>query len=474
MIETFELAVIGAGPAGIEAAITAGKAGVKTVLIDQYPQAGGQYFMPLPASFHASRPSGTEKEGQLLFDLLNGLSITRIYNALTWGVFKEDNDEGWLIALYGVDIPKYVRARKLVLANGAYDTPVAFPGWTLPGVISCGAASILLKSQRIAPGTRALVTGTGPLLMSVAAHLIDGGVKVAAVCESNRLIPRGFRYGGTMMLGQLNRMMEGATFMSTMIAGGTPYNLGWSIIEARGKDHVEEAVMGKVDAQGVPVPGTEKVVKVDLVVSGYYLTPNTGLARMLGCQMEYRPEKGGWIPIRDNSMQTSLEGVYMAGDGAGIGGAENSRLEGRVAGAAVALTTGHLNSRQVDEINHRLRADMVQARRFGKLLGDLFTPQAGLISLAQDDTILCRCEEITLAEVKAAVADGARTIGEVKMITRTGMGNCQGRMCENSVSAAIIQALVAEKATHESIGRYSIRPPLHPIPEGYLAEATLD
>ena len=473
MIETYELAVIGAGPAGMEAAITAAEGGVKTVVIDQYPQAGGQYFMPLPAAFNPSRLSGTEKEGQFLSRMLNAMPVTRIYNALTWGVFKEETDEGWLVALYGVDVPKYVRARKLVLANGAYDTPVAFPGWTLPGVISCGAASILLKSQRFAPGTRALVTGTGPLLMSVSAHLIDAGVKVLAVCESSRLLPRGMRYAGTM-LGQWHRLMEGAQFMSTMLAAGTPYQTGWSIFEARGSDHVEEAVIGRIDPQGFPIAGTEKALQVDLVVSGYNLTPNTGLARMIGCQMEYRPDKGGWVPLRDKTMQTSLEGVYIAGDGAGIGGAENSRLEGRVAGAAVALATGHLDTRQVGEIYGHLKAELVQQQRFGKMLGDLFTPKPGLIALAHDDTILCRCEEITLGEVKTAVADGARTIGEVKMITRSGMGNCQGRMCEHSVTAAVIQALAAEQATAQTVGRYSIRPPLHPIPEGYLADSTLD
>lgn len=473
MIETYELAVIGAGPAGLEAAITASEAGVKTVLIDSYPQAGGQYYMPLPKAFQSSHPTKTEKDGKFLVDMLNGLPVTKIPNALTWGVFKEENDEGWLVALYGTNIPKYVRTRTLVLANGAYDTPVAFPGWTLPGVITCGAASILLKSQRIAPGQRALVTGTGPLLLSVAAHLIDGGVKVMGVCESNRLFPKGILYGPTM-LGQWHRLMEGAKYMSTMVGGNTPYKMGWAVLEVRGKDHVEEAVIGRINERGVPISGSEQVIKVDLVVSGYNLTPNTGLARMIGCKLEYLPQKGGWVPIRDKTMQTSIPGVYIAGDGAGIGGAENSRLEGRIAGAAVAFNTGHWNTQKVGEIYGQLKPGLNQQQRFGRLLGDLFSPKAGLISLAHDDTIICRCEEITLGEIKAAVADGARTIGEVKMITRTGMGNCQGRMCEHSVAAAIIQALAAEQVPPESVGHYSSRPPLYPIPEGYLAQATIE
>ena len=366
-----------------------------------------------------------------------------------------------------------MRARTLILANGAYDTPVAFPGWTLPGVITCGAASILLKSQRIAPGKRALVTGTGPLLLSVAAHLIDAGVNVLGVCESSHLFPKGILYGPTM-LGQMHRVMEGAKYFSTMLRGKAPYKMGWSILEARGKDHVEEAVITRVDGNGIPIAGTEQTLEVDLVVSGYNLTPNTGLARLIGCEMEYQSKKGGWIPVRDKTMQSSMPGVYIAGDGAGIGGAENSRLEGRIAGAAVALSTGHIDNEKAGKIYGQLKPELTQQQRFGKLLGDLFSPKPGLISLAQDETILCRCEEITLGEIKAAVAAGARTIGEVKMITRSGMGNCQGRMCEHSITAAIVKALAAEHVSHESVGHYSVRPPLHPIPEGFLASATIE
>jgi bacterioferritin-associated ferredoxin len=140
----------------------------------------------------------------------------------------------------------------------------------------------------------------------------------------------------------------------------------------------------------------------------------------------------------------------------------------------VALETGHLTKQKAGEIYGRIKPDLAVQRRFGRMLGNLFSPRPGLISLAREDTILCRCEEITLGEVKAAVADGARTIGEVKMVTRAGMGNCQGRMCERSVAGAIVQALAAEHATPEMVGYFSIRPPLHPLPVGFLAEAGVE
>ncbi|MDR3577672.1 MAG: FAD-dependent oxidoreductase [Anaerolineaceae bacterium] len=470
MSETYELAVIGAGPAGLEAAITAAEAGVKTVLIDAYPQAGGQYYKALPAAFSAFKKTAVEKEGDLLLQLINGMPITRIYNALTWGIFKGEAGPGWLITLYGAAAPKQVHALTLVLACGAYDTPVAFPGWTLPGVITCGAALTLLKNQRSAPFRRALFSGTGPLLLSGAAHMIDAGVEVLGVCESNRIKFDAIKYAPTM-LGQWQRLEEGAKYLSILAGARTPYKLGWSVVAALGKDHVEEAVIAKISADGQPIPGTEQTLKVDTLVCGYGLTPNSGLARLIGCKFEYQSHRGGWIPWRDEAMQTNLPGVYAAGDCAGIGGAENSRLEGRIAGTAAALQTGHITQHTAGQFYNRIKNALTRQRRYGQLLGELFSPQPGLIALAQDDTIVCRCEEISLGEVKAAVAAGARTIGEVKMVTRVGMGNCQGRMCEGSVLNAVLQELVQEKATAETIGMYSIRPPLQPLPIGVLAAA---
>lgn len=471
MSESYDLVVIGAGPAGMESAITAAENGVKTAIIDSNPGSGGQYYKPLPAFFKSSKKGQTERIGEFLNQILEGLPVTRIYDTLTWGIFKEEDRDGWLVTLYGPHAPKQIHARTLVLANGAYDSPVAFPGWTLPGVVTCGASLILVKNQRIAPGKRALITGTGPLLLSAAAHLIEAGVEVAAVCEASHLFPRVLRYGFTM-LGHLSRLFEGAGYARAMLRGRAPYKTGWSILEARGNEQVESAVIGKVTRDGYPVPGTEQVLEnIDTIISGYGLTPNTGLARMIGCKLEYRPEKGGWVPVRDQTMQTSLPGVFAAGDGAGIAGADNARLEGRVAGAAVALKLDYITEKRAGEIYGQIKRDLMNQRRFGELLGDLFTAKPGLISLAKDDTIICRCEEITLGEIKAAVAEGARTIGEVKMVTRVGMGNCQGRICERLVSGAIVQALAQEKTDFEAVGAYSIRPPLHPLPVGFLAEA---
>jgi len=469
MIESFELAVIGAGPGGMEATITAAGFGVRTVLIDSYPQPGGQYFMRIPSDFKVDYENKTETAGRKLVNYVLKVPSLKILNCLVWGLFQEE-DGSWLVALYGENAPKYVRAKNLILSTGSYDTPVAFPGWTLPGVVTSGGTLVLLKNQRVAPGKRALISGTGPLLFSVAAHLIEAGVEVVALCEVNHILPRGIKHAFTM-LKQWDRLTEGAKYMKTILGAKTPYKIGWSVVEARGQDAVEQAIIAKMDKFGHPIPGTQKVFDVDLVVSGFTLTPNTGLPRMIDCEMSYQAGKGGWIPVRDADFQTSIPHVYVVGDGAGVGGAENARLEGKIAGTSVAKNTGFLSLSREKQIRQEIQSDLHQQHRFGDLLSDLFTPPAGLVSLLKDDTIICRCEEITLGEIKDAIQMGARSIGEVKMLTRTGMGNCQGRMCEHTVAAIIADQLAGEGVTREDVGYYSIRPPLHPLPQSFLADA---
>ncbi len=473
MSEVYDLAVIGAGPAGMLAAISAGETGVSTVLIDHYPQPGGQYYKSLPAAYRAVQKTAEEIEGYALAGRLQALPITRLYGALTWGVFKRENDQGFQVTLYGENAPKQIFARQLVLANGAYDTPVAFPGWTLPGVITSGAALVLLKNQRTAPFRRVLATGTGPLLLSAAAHLAAAGVEIAGVCEVNRIRPKMLRHGLTL-LKEWQRMLEGAGYIRALARGKASYKFGWTIVEAHGSEQVEEAVIARIDAHGIPIPGTQQVLQVDGVVCGYGLTPNTSLARMLGCRLEFNPLTHAWEPWRSETFETSVAGVYMVGDCAGIRGAHNARLEGQVAGIAAAHSSGRIRQPVVDRLLAKLKPGLRQQRRFGQVLGEFFSPMPGLISLSQDDTIVCRCEEIRLGEVKAAVAAGARTIGEVKMITRVGMGNCQGRMCEHSVAGAIVQQLANQQATPETVGFYSTRPPLHPLPIEFFANAGIE
>lgn len=472
MIEKYELAVIGAGPGGMQAALTAAEHGVHTLLIDSYPKGGGQYYMQPGVHFASAQLSKVESEGAHFIQRLNDSSMKTLFNTLVWGIFREEDQADWMIALYGPEEPYYIHARNLIIASGAYDTPIPFKGWTLPGVISCGASLIFLKSQRFIPGRKVVITGSGPLLLSAAAHFISVGAQVEAICETNRLFPAGVRHV-TTMLGQGKRLREGVDYFWQILKSGVPYLTGWSILEAHGQDCVDSVTLTQLDGRGRPT-GKTRSYSADLVVSGYSLTPNTGLARMIGCQMDYIPGMGGWVPKRNEQFETSLPGVFCIGDGAGIGGAENALLEGKIAAFNVAEKCGYLQKNQYKEGIEKANRHLGKQKQFSRLYADLFTLPSDLISLADDETIICRCEEVTLKEVKQAVSMGARTITEVKMITRTGMGNCQGRMCERSVSAAIVSALAEENQTITDTGYFSVRPPLHPLPANFLAKTSRD
>jgi NAD(P)H-nitrite reductase large subunit len=254
---------------------------------------------------------------------------------------------------------------------------------------------------------------------------------------------------------------------------GVPLRTGWSVIEIRGKGEVEEAVIARLDGSWRPVPGSEQSIRVDTLLLGYGFTPATQLSRLLGCGHDFRRAWGGWIPRRDDNLQTTCPGVYAVGDGAGVGGAALARVEGRIAGLAAARQAGRLAEPAAEAALARLQPALARERRFAAMLGELFTPGPGLYQLASAETIICRCEEVRLAEIRAAVQSGARTVNEVKGLTRSGMGNCQGRICGELVARAIAAEAGLPGSDSERIeaaGVFTVRPPIYPLPLAALAE----
>jgi len=465
-----ELAIVGAGPAGIHAALQANEAGLNTVMVDSNPRPGGQYYKQLPLDFGGKPQKVVEQEGSFLVGLLESTSVEIFSNTLVWGVFPASRGEGWLLNLHGEGVPKQIQAHSLILATGAYDTPIPFPGWTLPGVMTAGAGLISVKNQRVMPGKRALLTGTGPLQLALASSLIHAGVEVAMVLEASQPFPKAFQYA-PVMINQWSRILEGVDYGFTMLRARVPYRLGWAVIEARGDGQVEEAVIARMDNEWHPLRGTEQVVQVDTIFSGYTVKPNNFLGRMMGCEFRPDHQQGGLVPVRDEWMQTSLPGVYLAGDAAGIGGAELARVEGKVAAVAAAVRAGRFSEKDAKPFSRRMRGQLRRQRRFANLLSELFTPQLGVISLATDNTIICRCEEVTLGDIRKVITEGARTVNDIKVLTRCGMGNCQGRNCELSIARILVQELGASGLTFDEVGVFRVRPPLHPLPVSVLADS---
>lgn len=460
MAEQVEVAIVGSGPGGLSAALAAAQTGAQVTLIEGYRHPGGQYYRPTAAEFRVRHPMRHQREGQALWEKVSAAGVRFLAETIVWGAF-----EGRLLALHGPQAPARLQAEALVLATGAYDRPVAFPGWTLPGVMTAGAAQALLKQQRILAGKRILLAGTGPLQIVLAAELVRAGAKVVAVLEASRFYAKALPQAGVLW-GQWERLAEGLSSRLALLRRGVPVRMGWGIVAAQGTDHVESVTIARLDREWRPIRGSEQTLACDTLCLGYGFIPSNALSRLLGAKQEWRPDLGGEVPQRDGRMQTSVPGVFAVGDGAGIGGGPLAMLEGRIAGIAAAARVGRVTG-DAERTIRSLGPALQHERRFQRMYADLFTPGPGLYEWGRDDTILCRCEEVTLADVRRAISLGADSANEVKAATRCGMGDCQGRMCNQLVAHCVARDT---GRSIEEVGLFRPRPPIFPVPVAILSQ----
>jgi NADPH-dependent 2,4-dienoyl-CoA reductase/sulfur reductase-like enzyme len=269
MTDQTELIIIGAGPAGIQAAITAAESGMQVTIIDSNPLPGGQYYKQIPEQFSMSDKSNHQREAYHLIKGLNNPSIRVLSKTLVWGIFHNPKTNMWQTTLHGENCPARLEAPTIIIASGAYDRSIPFPGWDLPGVITAGATQIMIKQQGILPGKRVIVSGTGPLQLAAASNLVDAGAQVVEILECNQnLVQKGFPHLLSAW-GQWKRVQEGVEYGSSLIKARVPYRLGSCVVRVNGDERVEEATIAKLDAQGVPIKGSMRKIAVDTVVVGY-------------------------------------------------------------------------------------------------------------------------------------------------------------------------------------------------------------
>lgn len=460
------LVIVGAGPAGLGAAIEAARAGMECTLLDEGMHVGGQIYRPPPQEFRVQNPRilGHDFDrGERLRAEFASLSakVEVISKASVIGIWNDGRDVVWTSG----DTSATLRAERLILATGAYERPVPFPGWTLPGVITAGGAQTLVKTMRVRPGRRALVAGTGPLLLVVANQLNSAGVEVVAVLEAGR--PSWSPAQLPKVIGEWGLLKDAWGYWRGLRRARIPLLFNHTVFEAHGRDEVAAGSYGPVDAgDWTPRKNLAMRVDVDLIVAGFGFVPNTQLTATAGCRHEYVHELGGWIPVRDPLMQTTKPGVFAVGDGAGVAGSIAAVEQGRIAGITAAEHAGALESREADKRRagplRRLRS-LEQVRR---ILDDISRIRPGLTQLAGPDTLMCRCEEVSLRDVRNAIAQGARDLQAVKLFTRLGMGQCQGRNCAPSTAMVMAGALGNEPA---AAGRINPRPPVTPVTLGALA-----
>lgn len=433
--ERVGIAVVGAGPAGIAAAVAARACGASVVLLDDNPDVGGQIWRRVQGG-----PAGVwrERVKQSGAEIRGGVTV-----------FDAEKVDGRVrLRCESAAGPSVVDAERVVLATGARELFLPFPGWTLPGVFGVGGLQALVKNGFIVRGKRIVVGGTGPLLLAVAAYLSERGAKVELIAEQaekSRLIG----FAGAMMR-QPGKLWQGAKLRASII--DVEYRFGAWITEVRGEDRVRQAVMND-----------GRAIDVDAVACGFGLVGNTQLAQVVGAGIGHRAsgigedrrgeksrtstglKTGPWHGrvVVDDVMRTSVEGVLCAGEPLGIGGVEASLVEGMMAGYAAAGR---------EELARGLIPRRRRERAFAAAMERAFALRGEVLRLARLETIVCRCEDVAMSRI--ASCDHWRG---AKLLTRCGMGPCQGRVCGAAVEAMMGWAV------------RDVRPPVFPVSMNALA-----
>ncbi|MBI2199086.1 MAG: FAD-dependent oxidoreductase [Candidatus Rokubacteria bacterium] len=286
-----ECVVVGGGPAGLAAARTAARHGVGVLLVDENAELGGQYYRQLPAAFSGgagTHPVKEQAEGRRLMDEVRGLGVEVMAGAVAWGIFDQR-----IVAVATQDETTRIAADTVVLAPGAYDRPLPFPGWTLPGVLTAGGAQNLMKAYRVLPGRRVLVVGSGPLLLVVAHYLLQGGAQVVSLCEASSL--RGLWRYAHRLLPHLDFVQQGRRYRRELAGAGVPVLTGHVILRATGTTEVTGATIARCDDDWRPIPGTEVTIDADALVVGYGLLSSLELSRLAGCEHRWEAALGGLL-----------------------------------------------------------------------------------------------------------------------------------------------------------------------------------
>jgi NADPH-dependent 2,4-dienoyl-CoA reductase/sulfur reductase-like enzyme len=406
--------VVGAGPAGLAAASAASRAGAEVTLVDAADQAGGQYHR-MPPDTYRSTP----------FPVLE--RCTWWPETSVWALERHDEGRPPRVHVVTGPVDAAGRARRvldpdaLVLATGAYDRMLPFPGWDLPGVFTAGAAQALAKGERVAVGDRVLVAGAGPFLLPVAVSLLEVGARVLEVLEANPpgALLRGWTRRPWELAAQPEKAAELAAYAARLARHRVPYRTGRTVIEARGDGRVEEAVTARLRTDWSVIPGSERTVSVDALCVGHGFTPQLELPVAAGCAL-----RDGFVLV-DGDQATSSPGVYAAGEVTGIAGAPAARAEGLVAGWVAGGGT------PADLRITRRRRD--RARAFAARLAAAHPIGGGWPGWLRPDTVICRCEETSYESLCRASAENPAARA-VKLASRAGLGPGQSRICGPTVA----------------------------------------
>jgi NADPH-dependent 2,4-dienoyl-CoA reductase/sulfur reductase-like enzyme len=469
------ITIIGGGPAGLAAALSAADAGAKVRLIEASARLGGQYWRHLPESGphpwtgQANLQSDYKEGWELRTQVLDHPNIEVICDAQIWSVVRVDNTVTLHFLESGVD--RTVETRALILATGAYDRTLPFPGWDIPGVMTPGGAQALLKGSNVLAGKKIVLAGSGPFLLPVAAGLSQAGGEIVGLYEAHQF--RRWIFHARVALANLPKLLQGVRYFRVLFSKRIFLKRGFAVISAHaGSDGVLESVkVARIDSDFHILAGSERVVRCDVVAVGWGFTPDLSIAHSLGLQQEFGADGSAVVSV-DEMQATNQSGIFAAGEITGIGGADLSLTEGRIAGRTAADFLKKIDRSVTRAKIATLLHTRNQQRDFARSLAQIYSVKDGWRSWLTEETIVCRCEEVSCGSLKEAIHElGATEVRSAKMFCRVGMGACQGRICSRS----IIEIVAAENQLNPTIQDHissNNRPIFAPITLGQLARGS--
>ena len=451
-----DVLIIGGGAAGLTAAASLAGCAVDVVVLDERSAAGGQYYkQPIaPERLHQSLADDAQiQEGSALLARARESGARILSRSEVWGAFAPQE----FVAIVN-GATTQIRPKRTIVATGAYERGLPLPGWTLPGVMTSGAAQTMLKSNGEIPGRRVLVCGNGPLNMQIATELSQAGAEVVAVAE---LAPSPYTRVAAamgMFASDPALSLRGLGNLRALGRRGVRLLFGHGLHSVERSGHGLKAWVGSVDGSAVR---RDMDFDVDVVCTGFGFQPNNEILRSLECSHRYDEDRGQLTVIRNADCETSVSGVYAIGDCCGLGGAPAAREEGVIAAAAVLRSFSAEVPAALAAEETLARKRLRKHRRFQRGLWKMFAAPRLQSELADDATVVCRCESVRLADVRNAIASGDVSIGAIKRRTRLGMGACQGRYCA-PVAASMLAAHTAQAINEYSF--FAPRVPFKPTP----------
>jgi thioredoxin reductase len=443
----YDVAVLGAGPAGAAAAVEAAALGLRAAIIDLHPVAGGHAYRAVPG-IAPIRSDQERTDGDKVRAALGAANVVRYFAHRVRQI--ERVEPLWHLQAIGAAGPRTIHAARLIVTTGAQERLLPFAGWERPGVMGLAAATIMLKAQRVLPGRNTVVAGAGPLLLLVAKAIVDGGGSVAAIVDAH---PRSAWFASaTELLSRPDLATRGMNWYRALHARGVPMHNGYLLREVTGDAPTLRATAVPVDRDGrartdAPIVACE----CDAVCCGFGLMPAMDVTRMLGASHAFDPALGGWHVVVDDDQRCNVAGLYAAGDGAGVVGAAAAPWQGRIAAMAAARDAGKLSAGEHEARVRAAKRECVRAARFGSAMTRLANVGDGAVAMLAPDVTVCQCERLTRAAIDAAIAGGCTTMADLEAATRCGMGPCGGRLCEESAARLIT---LATGRTRVDVGQF--------------------